>query len=78
MMTAASAQQLAAKLREYLSVVSRNIVMSGTALTPKLYIGDKLTVADTGTMYDGVYKVIGLDITIGEDYRLDATLIRVA
>lgn len=78
MMNAASAQVLASKLREYLSVVSRNIVLSGTALTPKLYVGDKLTVTDTGTMYDGVYKVIGLDITVGENYSLSATLIRVS
>ena len=50
--------------------------MRGTALTPKLYIGDKIVVSGTDTMYDGEYKVVALDMTVGENYNLDVTMIR--
>lgn len=76
MMSKAYADKLAESLQGYLSVVSRNIVMDNTVITPKLYIGDKMIIQNTGTMYDGIYKVIGLDISFGEEYNLDVTLIR--
>lgn len=76
MMSKTYAQNLAEALKSYLSVISRNIIMENTVLTPKLYIGDKMVIKDTGTMYDGEYKVIGLNISMGENYNLDVTLIR--
>lgn len=76
MMNKAYAQSLAESLRDYISIISRNIIMENTPITPRLYIGDKMTIRNTGTMYDGVYKVIALNIIMGEDYNLDATLIR--
>lgn len=78
MMSKAYAQGLADGLQSYLSVISRNVVMENTVITPRLYIGDKLTVVNTGTMYDGEYKVIGIQLTMGEDYNLDITLIRLS
>ena len=78
MMTKTYATELANSLKNYLSVVSRNIIMENTVLTPKLYVGDKVTISNTGTIYDGVYKVIGLSIQMGEDYNLDATLIKLS
>lgn len=76
MMTKSEANTILNNLQDYISKIGRNIIMSGTALTPMLYTGDKVTISDTNTLYDGVYKIIGLDISFGEDYSLSATLIR--
>lgn len=76
MMNKSSATIIANNLKEYLSIISKNVLLQGTALTPKLYVGDKVVISDTDTMYDGEYKVVSLDITVGEDYSLSATLIR--
>lgn len=76
MMTRSTASSIANNLKKYLSVISKNVILNGTALTPRLYVGDKIVIDGTDTLYDGVYKVINLDISIGEDYNLNATLIR--
>lgn len=77
MMNETQATTIANALKDYISKISRNVIMQGTALTPKLYVGDKVTIADTGTMYDGVYKVVSMEIVIGENYSLSCTFIRV-
>ena len=76
MLTKAEASQLLNKLQEYMTKIGRNIIISGSALTPRLYIGDKLNIENTNTLYDGSYKVIDVDITYSENYELSATLIR--
>lgn len=78
MMNGSTAQSIATELRNYISIISRNIVMSGTALTPKLYIGDKVVISNTDTLYDGTYKVIGINLMFGENYSMDVTMIRVS
>lgn len=78
MMSKSEAAELASGLKTYISTVNRNIIMKGTALTPRLYVGDKINITESGTMYDGVYKVVALNISIAEDYSLDATLIRLS
>lgn len=78
MMNETQATTIANALKEYISKISRNVIMQGTALTPKLYVGDKVTIADTGTMYDGVYKVVSMEIVIGENYSLSCTFIRIS
>lgn len=77
MMTESEAIVIANALKDYLSKISRNVIMQGSVLTPKLYVGDKVTIQDTGTLYDGVYKIVAMNIVIGENYSLDFTLIRV-
>ena len=59
-----------------MSKISRNVIMNGTALTPKLYVGDKVIIENTDTMYDGTYKIVALNIEFGEDYSLSSTFIR--
>lgn len=76
MMNKSDALNILNNLQTYISKIGRNVIMSGTALTPKLYTGDKINIADTGTMYDGSYKISKLDISFGEDYSLSATMIR--
>ena len=71
------ANEIALKLRAYLTAVSRNIGMSGTVLSPRLYVGDKIEISSTGTMYDGLYKVTNEQISMGEDYSMSLNLIRV-
>ena len=75
-MDAAKAQSIATNLRQYLVAISRNINMNGCAISPKLYVGDKVVI-DSDTMYDGTYKVTSMDISFGEDYSMNMTLIRV-
>lgn len=76
MMTKSEANNILNDLQEYISKIGRNIIMSGTALTPRLYTGDKVVISGTGTMYDGSYKISALSISFGEDYSLSVTLIR--
>lgn len=76
MLTRSEANTILIKLQNYLSKIGRNVIMSGSALTPKLYTGDKVVIENTGTMYDGTYKVVALSINFGEDYSLSATFIR--
>lgn len=78
MMNASQANAIATALKNYISKISRNVLMQGTALTPKLYVGDKVIIADTGTMYDGVYKIVAMEIVIGENYSLSCTFIRIS
>lgn len=77
MMTESEATNIASNLKEYISKIGRNVSMQGTALTPQLYVGDKVTIEGTQTMYDGVYKITGLDIEMGENYSLSSTFIRI-
>lgn len=77
MMNYVDAKEIASRLKNYISVISRTIGMNSCPLTPRLYIGDKLTIKDTETMYDGVYKIIGLSISMGEDYNMNITMIRI-
>lgn len=78
MMSKSDASELVEGLKSYISTVNRNIILDGTALTPKLYIGDKLNIVDSGTMYDGEYKVVGQHLKIAEDYSMSVTLIRLS
>ncbi len=78
MMSSSNAQSIANDLRNYISIISRNIIMSGTALTPKLYIGDKVIISNTDTLYDGTYKIVGMNIVFSENYSMDITMIRVS
>ena len=76
MMSESQATEIANNLKEYMSKISRNVIMQGTALTPKLYVGDKVTIENTDTMYDGTYKIVALNIEFGENYSLSSTFIR--
>lgn len=77
-LTKVDATNIVNNLQNYISMISKNIIMSGTVLTPKLYVGDKVIVSDTGTIYDGTYKIVNMTIKMGENYSLDATLIKIS
>ena len=76
-MNETKAQSIATSLRQYLTAISRNINMNGCPLSPRIYVGDKIVIDGTDTMYDGIYKVTSMDISFGEDYNMNMTLIRV-
>lgn len=70
------ATSIANKLKAYLVAIGKNIGISGCCLSPRVYVGDRI-VLDTGTMYDGTFKVVNEQISMGEDYSMNLTLIRV-
>lgn len=76
-MTDEEAQQLCNDIVDYIKTLENTIEISGTILTPDLSIGDEITIENTGTMYDGVYKVTKLQVEFGQTYSLGATLLRV-
>ena len=76
-MTDEEAQQLCNDIVDYIKTLENTIEISGTILTPDLSIGDEITIENTGTMYDGVYKVTKLQVEFGQSYSLGATLLRV-
>lgn len=78
MLTQTEAKSLASSLASYLQLISRNIQMSSTALTPKLYIGDQLSINNTNTLYDGTYKIIQQNIEFGENYNHNLALIKIS
>lgn len=75
-MTDEAAQKLCNDIVEYLKRLENKISISGTVLTPDISIGDQITLQNTGTLYDGVYKVTSLQIEFSESYSLNAELIR--
>lgn len=78
MMNSSDALVLANDLKNYINIISRNIIMNDTALTPKLYIGDKVVIQNTNTLYDGQYKIVGMNIEFSDNYSLDLTMIRIS
>ena len=64
MMDESQATIIANSLKEYLTKISKNVILEGTPLTPQLYVGDKVTISGTNTQYDGIYKIIALEINI--------------
>lgn len=75
-MTEAEANQLCQDLWNYIKTLRNRITISNTALSPYISIGDKVTVEGTGTLYDGVYKVINIDLKFAETYSSSLTLLR--
>lgn len=76
-MDSSKAQSIATKLRQYLVAIGRTIGMNGSPLSPRMDVGDILVLDNTGTMYDGTYKITALNISFSESYSVSMTLIRV-
>lgn len=75
-MTKDEALELAQELVEYIKTLRNTISISGTILTSKLSVGDKLIIEGTSTMYDGSYKIIKQNLSFSESYKNDMTLLR--
>ena len=76
-MTESKATNIANKLKSYLIAIGKNINMSDCVLSPRIQIGDKIRISNTETMYDGLYKITSQSISMGDDYNMSLTLIRV-
>lgn len=76
MMDQTSASQIAENLANYIKTIQREVNMKDTALTPELYTGDQLILQNTGTIYDGVYKITHISLTFSENYSLTLRLVR--
>lgn len=78
LMTSVRASAICLALKSYVNTIGNTFMISGSALTPQLYTGDELIIDNTDTMYDGNYKIIGLEIEFGENYQLDCTLLKLS
>lgn len=76
-MTDEEAEILAENLSQYIETMRKTVSISGTALTPRIEVGDVVIIEDTGTSYDAEYKVLSVSVTFGEDYSLNLELVRV-
>lgn len=76
MMIEAVAKLIAQALVTYIQTISRVVDMKNTPLTPELYTGDQLIIKNTGTIYDGVYKITDIDLTFSESYNMSLSLVR--
>lgn len=76
-LTQSQASALAQQVASFVVAVSRSFGVSGTPLTPFIYTGDKIVVADTGTHYDGIYKVTQATVRFSEGYGVDISFIRI-
>ena len=76
-MTKAAAQVLMNNLKTNIIQLSRHYSLSGVVYTPMLYAGDKVVIHDTGTMYDGTYKVITESVSFKEAYDVNITLLKI-
>lgn len=76
-LTTTQANALAQQVASFVQAVSRSFGVSGTPLTPFIYTGDKVVIADTGTHYDGTYKVTEATIRFAEGYGVDISFIRI-
>lgn len=76
-LTQAQATALAQQVATFVQSVSRSFGVSGTPLTPVIYPGDKIIIEDTGTHYDGEYKVTEATIRFSEGYGVDVSFIRI-
>lgn len=52
----------------YIKTISKRIAINGSVITPDVFIGDSMTIANTNTAYDGNYIMSEVDITFGENY----------
>lgn len=77
-MTKTEAQTLCRNVRDYIEKITRSINISGCVLSPKIYTGDKITIAGTGTMYDGIYKVTSQNLNYSENYNMNLELVRLS
>lgn len=76
MMEEKDANNLARDIVQYIENISKQISVSGTVITPRVDVGDRVVIGGTGTLYDGTYKITNVSITMGEDYNCDLTLVR--
>lgn len=77
LMTSENAAILMNNLKNSIVQLSRKYSIKGIPYTPKLYVGDKVVINNTNTMYDGTYKIIEMSISFNESYDVNMTLIRV-
>ena len=76
-LTQTQANALAQQVASFVQAVSRSFGVSGTPLTPFIYPGDKIVIDETGTHYDGEYKVTEATVRFSEGYGVDVSFIRI-
>lgn len=73
------ATALALQIKDYISTITITHSMNNTNLTPLIYTGDTITVENFSTSYNGIYKIIGVDIDFGQaSYDLSLELLKIS
>jgi hypothetical protein len=79
MLSSEVASLLATNITNYINSIKVSISLSNSGLTPALFTGDTITIENTNTLYDGVFKITGMNVNIKEgSYSSNFELIRVA
>lgn len=78
LMLKADADAYAARVAEYCKGMRNTKHMSGTVYSPFMSIGDRITIQNSGSAYNGTYRLTGISIQTGESYNLDMTLVKIA
>ena len=73
-----SAAIIGNKIASYVTSMKKIINLSANNLSPKLFTGDTVTITNTDTIYDGVYKIINLSIKFSEGYSTSLKLIKLS
>jgi hypothetical protein len=61
----------------YIKTISKRIAINGSVITPDVFIGDSMTISNTGTSYDGNYIMSEVDIQFGENYSCSIKAVKV-
>jgi hypothetical protein len=77
-LTTQEAQQYLQNFIQYLLLISRRVSVSGTLLTPQIFIGDAVTISGTGTAYDGNYVLSEVNINFSEGYSAGFKAVRIS
>lgn len=76
-LTDAEALQLCNDIKDYMDIIVNKIQITDSIITPELKLGDEVIINNTGTLYDGTYRVIEEQIDFNETYKNEITLLRV-
>lgn len=68
------ANLLAQKIAGYIKTEIYRKSISGAIYTLKMCVGDKFTLTDVGSTFNGIYRITAISISIGEAYSVNLTL----
>lgn len=76
-LTDADALALCQEIKEYMDIIINKIQITDSIITPELELGDEVIIENTGTLYDGTYRVTEMQIDFSETYKNQITLLRI-
>lgn len=77
-MTQSQANTLCYNIKNYMDMIKNKVSIHNSMLTPYLSVGDKVVLNVTNSVYAGNYMVTAINLSIGEDYKSEITLMRLS